>query len=67
MPAAVDKLHHYEGERPLFEQYDIDEEIELALGRRVELKSGGYLVFRPDRSNVDDRCQYWCLCWETRL
>ena len=24
---------------------DIDEEIELALGRRVELKSGGYLVF----------------------
>lgn len=45
VPAAVDKLHHYEGERPLFEQYDIDEEIELALGRRVELKSGGYLVF----------------------
>ena len=27
------------------QQYDIDEEIELALGRRVELKSGGYLVF----------------------
>ena len=45
VPAAVDKLHHYEGERPLFEQFDIDEEIELALGRRVELKSGGYLVF----------------------
>ena len=45
VPAAVGKLHHYEGERPLFEQFDIDEEIELALGRRVELKSGGYLVF----------------------
>ena len=35
---------HYTGERPLFDLYSIDGEIEKALGRRVELKSGGYLI-----------------------
>jgi len=43
-PSAVDKLQHYKGERPIFDLYGIDEEIARALGRRVELKSGGYLV-----------------------
>ena len=38
------KLTHYHGERPMFELYQIDEEIEKALARRVELKSGGYLI-----------------------
>jgi ribonuclease G len=44
MPAASDKLQHYKGERPIFDLYSIDEEIAKALGRRVELKSGGYLI-----------------------
>ena len=44
MPAAADKLQHYTGERPIFDLYGIDEEIAKALGRRVELKSGGYLI-----------------------
>ena len=44
MPAASDKLQHYKGERPIFDLYAIDEEIAKALGRRVELKSGGYLI-----------------------
>ncbi|WP_085315627.1 ribonuclease G [Derxia lacustris] len=43
-PGLVDKLVHYRGERPLFDVYGIDEEIEKALGRRVDLKSGGYLI-----------------------
>ncbi len=43
-PGAVDKLQHYAGERPIFDLYNIDEEIRRALGRRVELKSGGYLI-----------------------
>ncbi|MBP6851747.1 MAG: ribonuclease G [Rhodoferax sp.] len=43
-PSAVDKLQHYKGERPIFDLYGIDEEIARALGRRVDLKSGGYLV-----------------------
>jgi ribonuclease G len=44
VPRAVAKLVHYSGERPLFDLYPIDEEIGRALGRRVELKSGGYLI-----------------------
>ena len=44
MPAAAGKLQHYKGERPIFDLYSIDEEVAKALGRRVELKSGGYLI-----------------------
>jgi ribonuclease G len=43
-PGAVHKLQHYSGERPIFDLYNIDEEIRRALGRRVDLKSGGYLI-----------------------
>ena len=44
MPAAAQKLQHYRGERPIFDLFSIDEEIAKALGRRVDLKSGGYLI-----------------------
>ena len=44
MPKAVGKLQLYAGERPIFDLYNIDEDIARALGRRVELKSGGYLI-----------------------
>ena len=44
MPAAVGKLEHYRGERPIFDLFGIEEDVVRALGRRVELKSGGYLV-----------------------
>ena len=44
MPAAAEKLQHYKGERPIFDLFSIDEEIVRALGRRVDLKSGGYVV-----------------------
>ncbi len=43
-PAALGKLQHYKGERPIFDLYAIDEDIARALGKRVELKSGGYLI-----------------------
>jgi ribonuclease G len=44
MPMAAQKLQHYKGERPIFDLYSVDEEISKALGRRVDLKSGGYLI-----------------------
>jgi ribonuclease G len=44
MPAAAARLQHYKGERPIFDLYSVDEEIIKALGRRVDLKSGGYLI-----------------------
>lgn len=45
VPQITDKIVHYTGERPLFDLYNIEEEIQKALARRVDLKSGGYLIF----------------------
>jgi ribonuclease G len=42
--AALGKLSHYIGTRPLFDLYGIEDEIESALSKRVNLKSGGYLI-----------------------
>ncbi len=44
MPRVRGKLEHYTGERPLFDLYNVEPEIEKALSRRVGLKSGGTLV-----------------------
>ena len=44
MPGAVAKLDLYRGERPILDLFGIEEEIARALARRVELKSGGYLI-----------------------
>ena len=43
-PNVVDRIEHYRGGRPLFDLNGVEEEIEKALARRVELKSGGYLI-----------------------
>ncbi len=43
-PAIVDRIIHYAGERPLFDLNSVEDEIEKALARRVDLKSGGYLI-----------------------
>ncbi len=40
----VKKINLYVAERPLFDLYGVDDEIEKALSRRVDLKSGGYLI-----------------------
>ncbi|WP_303785711.1 ribonuclease G [Azovibrio restrictus] len=43
-PAVSPLLEHYTGQRPLFDLHGVEDEIEKALARRVELKSGGYLI-----------------------
>src|ERR1700744_6486599 len=43
-PNVAARVHHYAGERPLYDLYNIEAEIQRALSRRVDLKSGGYLV-----------------------
>ena len=37
-------LEHYTGRQPIFDLYDVENEIQRALERKVELKSGGYLI-----------------------
>jgi ribonuclease G len=44
VPEVSGLLEHYQGERPLFELHGIEDEIQRALGRKVELKSGGHLI-----------------------
>jgi len=43
-PAIADRIQHYSGDRPLFDLHGVEDEIEKALARRVDLKSGGYLI-----------------------
>lgn len=43
-PAVVEKVQHYTGDRPLFDTVNVDQEVDQALARRVNLKSGGYIV-----------------------
>ncbi|WP_120996844.1 ribonuclease G [Stutzerimonas urumqiensis] len=47
MPELGDRLEHYPGERPIFDLYGVEDEIQKALERKVMLKSGGYLVIDP--------------------
>ena len=44
VPSMQDKVIHYPGERPIFDLYNVEEDIQKALQTRVALKSGGYLM-----------------------
>jgi ribonuclease G len=44
IPDLPARVEHYPGERPLFDVYNIDDELQRALERQVSLKSGGYLI-----------------------
>ncbi|HVK98961.1 MAG TPA: ribonuclease G [Dongiaceae bacterium] len=37
-------IEHYPGERPIFDLYSVEQEIQKALARQVQLKSGGHIV-----------------------
>ena len=43
-PALIDQIALHTGDRPLFDLNGVEDEIEKALARRVDLKSGGYLI-----------------------
>lgn len=44
VPDSLGLLSLYQSERPLFDQYNLEAEIQDSLSRRVNLKSGGYLI-----------------------
>jgi ribonuclease G len=44
VPDMASKLEHYPGGRPIFDLYNVEDEIQKALGRKVPLKSGGYII-----------------------
>ncbi|WP_406704306.1 ribonuclease G [Sodalis sp.] len=44
IPEMTAKLEYYSGKQPIFDLYDVENEIQRSLERKVELKSGGYLI-----------------------
>ncbi len=44
VPQVADRIEYYPGERPIFDLYGVEDEIDKALERKVQLKSGGYLI-----------------------
>jgi ribonuclease G len=44
-PHMIERVHRYRDKAPLFEASGVDDEIRSTLDRRVDLPSGGYLVF----------------------
>ena len=45
MPEMSSRIEVYPGERPIFDLYSVEDEMQKALDRTVNLKSGGSLVF----------------------
>jgi len=50
IPGMDQRIEHYPGERPIFDLYSIDDEIQKALESKVQLKSGGYLYIDQTES-----------------
>ena len=44
-PHMIERVHRYRDKTPLFESSGVEQEIRSTLARRVDLPSGGYLVF----------------------
>ena len=44
IPGAAEKVESYSAPKPIFDEFDIELEISKALGMKIELPSGGYLV-----------------------
>ena len=56
VPELAGKLEYYSGESPIFDLYDVENEIQRALERKVELKSGGYLIIdQTEAMTLGDR------------
>jgi ribonuclease G len=50
IPEIAQRIELYKSERPLFDLYSVEDEIQKALQRKVLLKSGGYLIIDQTES-----------------
>jgi ribonuclease G len=50
MPDMQERIELYAGDRPIFDLYGVEEEIQKSLERKVPLKSGGHLIFDQTES-----------------
>ncbi|MFT7651872.1 MAG: ribonuclease G [Candidatus Azotimanducaceae bacterium] len=52
IPGFAERLHFYDGKRPLFERHGVEDETKRALNSKVELKSGGSLVIEQTEAMI---------------
>jgi ribonuclease G len=45
VPTLAERIEHYVDDRPIFDIYSVEDELQKALQRKVYLKSGGHLIF----------------------
>ena len=50
MPELAERIELYDGPRPIFDLYGVEDELQRALDRQVALKSGGSLVIETTES-----------------
>lgn len=51
-PRYIRLLKHYKEKTPLFEAYNLEEQIRVIYEERVELKSGGHIVINPTEAMI---------------
>ena len=51
-PELSHRVFLYQGQRPLFDLYSVEDEIQKALHKRIDLKSGGYLVIEQTEAMI---------------
>jgi ribonuclease G len=45
IPEFLARIEYYTGDHPILDLYSVDDEIQRSLNRKVQLKSGGHLIF----------------------
>ena len=51
-PDLLDRVHLYQDAVPIFDKHGVDEAIQVAFQRRVDLPSGGYVIIEPTEALV---------------
>ncbi len=52
LPRAGNFVQYYDGQEPIFDAYGIEVEISRALGKKVWLKSGGYIIIEETEALI---------------
>ncbi|NKC00917.1 MAG: Rne/Rng family ribonuclease [Pseudomonadales bacterium] len=52
IPSYAERLHFYDGRRPLFERHGVEDEVLRALDTKVALRSGGSLVIEQTEAMI---------------
>ena len=52
MPRLLKMINHYKENIPLFDQFQLEEQIRVIYQERVDLKSGGYIIINPTEAMI---------------